>query len=329
MVALSHLQLFLGTAPSHGYLAVDLFFGVSGFVLSAAYCERFRAGLSAQDFFELRVTRFYPLYIAGFALGSIAMAVGLHPNSLGSWEIGTGILLGFFMMPNPASFQLFPINPASWSLCFELILNAMLARWLWKLRSPYLVGLASAGLIAMIGLTGHPDYLNMGSNWSTALGGFARTIFSFIFGVILYRLVGNRPRRAHFLALLIPPAVLLFAMTPIGSPAVWDLAMACVVCPLILVAATLTEAPQWAQPAMRWAGAMSYSLYAIHWPLGALIGRPLKALPFWMAAILYLAAAVTLAHLLERYLDRPLQSYLKRRRRESEASNINDLARNF
>ena len=42
MVALFHLQVSLGAEPVRGYLAVDLFFGISGFVLAAAYVERFR-----------------------------------------------------------------------------------------------------------------------------------------------------------------------------------------------------------------------------------------------------------------------------------------------
>ncbi len=321
MVALFHFQLFLGVAPNHGYLAVDLFFGISGFVLSAAYCERFRTGMTLQAFFDLRVARFYPLYLVGFAFGLSMLAAGLLPSALGSWEVGTGILLGLFMMPNPGSFQLFPLNGVSWSLFCELLINAVLARWLWKFRSRHLAAFATAGLIAIIWMAGYPYYLNMGWNWANAIGGLARTIFSFSLGMLLYRVAGGRPRHVHPLAAFIPLTALLFAISPIGSPAIWDLAMVSVVCPSILVAATLSEAPAWAQPTMRWSGGMSYALYAIHWPLAVLIGRPLKSLPFGIAAMLYLAAAVALAHLLERYLDRPLQSYFKRRRGPSPKVN--------
>src|SRR5882757_3316593 len=67
-------QLFAPIAASGGYLAVDLFFMMSGVVLSHAYEGRFRAGMGTFDFMRTRLIRLYPLYFLGTMLG-IAVTV--------------------------------------------------------------------------------------------------------------------------------------------------------------------------------------------------------------------------------------------------------------
>jgi peptidoglycan/LPS O-acetylase OafA/YrhL len=316
MVALFHFQILKEVDPVRGYLAVDLFFGISGFVLSAAYVERFRKGLDPQSFFALRVSRFYPLYACGFGMGLVVIMAGLRLNSLGPQEIGSGVMLGALMSPNPASDTLFPLNPVAWSLLFELVINGVLACWLWKLSSRNLACMAAAALFVLMIVTQPPNLLNMGWGWQNVFGGMARTVFSFILGMLIYRAVGHRPPRPHVAAILIPLIVLLFAVEPVGDPAIWDLAFVILIFPLVLILATTTESPSWARPAMRWLGTFSYGLYAIHWPLTFIIGSILKPLGFATAATIYLGTAILLASLLERYVDRPLQSYFKRRRQE-------------
>ena len=76
---------------AHGYLAVDLFFILSGFVLALNYAESFRGSLAgATNFYQLRFARIYPLHfvmlmlfllnplaIALFSAGGDASAYGL------------------------------------------------------------------------------------------------------------------------------------------------------------------------------------------------------------------------------------------------------------
>ena len=62
----------------HGYLAVDLFFAMSGFVIANAYDRKLSSGeLNWQKYFVLRLFRLYPLYFAGLALGVAALAYRL------------------------------------------------------------------------------------------------------------------------------------------------------------------------------------------------------------------------------------------------------------
>jgi hypothetical protein len=70
VVVLFHAGIIFGAwVPGFGYLAVDLFFALSGFVLSHAYDNRFVAGMRVAEFLYLRVVRLYPLYFLGLVLG--------------------------------------------------------------------------------------------------------------------------------------------------------------------------------------------------------------------------------------------------------------------
>ncbi len=74
-------------ATPGGYLAVDLFFMMSGVVLSHAYEARFRAGMGTLEFMRLRLIRLYPLYLLGLLLGiAVTVASMLGRNSMG-WDI--------------------------------------------------------------------------------------------------------------------------------------------------------------------------------------------------------------------------------------------------
>ena len=74
-VVARHFSGLRGAAdPQFSFLAVDLFFLLSGFVLSFSYDERIAAGMSPAAFLMKRIIRLYPLYFLGIALG-IAIAL--------------------------------------------------------------------------------------------------------------------------------------------------------------------------------------------------------------------------------------------------------------
>ncbi len=60
---------------NHGYLAVDFFFILSGFVLSYAYDDRWRKGFTVKNFFKRRLIRLHPMVIMGALIGAAAFLV--------------------------------------------------------------------------------------------------------------------------------------------------------------------------------------------------------------------------------------------------------------
>lgn len=75
LVVCYHTHLFRGSAAitPHGYLAVDFFFMLSGFVIASAYQEKLEAGFTVADFVTQRVIRLYPVALAGILLGALRL----------------------------------------------------------------------------------------------------------------------------------------------------------------------------------------------------------------------------------------------------------------
>src|SRR5258708_7908558 len=118
LVVLFHFRgNFLGfnNYPSgDGYLAVDVFFVLSGFVLSHAYLSRFARGMTVWQFVKIRLIRLYPLYFIGLMLGMVNLLAGFDPRgSLSNLDIPRAFPLELFMLPSLPTLrdQLFLVHP--------------------------------------------------------------------------------------------------------------------------------------------------------------------------------------------------------------------------
>jgi peptidoglycan/LPS O-acetylase OafA/YrhL len=80
-IVLLHFRYGLGVKLlPYGYLAVDFFFVLSGFVLAHAYEERLLAGMTPADFMRARLIRLYPLYAIGtvIIIAAVTLSGELH-----------------------------------------------------------------------------------------------------------------------------------------------------------------------------------------------------------------------------------------------------------
>jgi peptidoglycan/LPS O-acetylase OafA/YrhL len=69
VVVVHHNHPMFTWRPHHGYLAVDLFFVLSGFVLSYAYQDRLDRGWPTIKFLRARLVRLAPLYLLALLFG--------------------------------------------------------------------------------------------------------------------------------------------------------------------------------------------------------------------------------------------------------------------
>ena len=56
---------------NHGYLAVDFFFILSGFVIGYAYDDRWKSTMDVKGFFKRRLIRLHPMVVMGAVLGAV------------------------------------------------------------------------------------------------------------------------------------------------------------------------------------------------------------------------------------------------------------------
>jgi peptidoglycan/LPS O-acetylase OafA/YrhL len=295
----------IGIASGHpqltpfGFLAVDLFFLMSGFVIAKTYEPRLREGLPLRTFVGLRIGRIYPMLVAGVVIGVAVSAVRGEPASIAA------ALRSLFLIPDWRAHLLFPLNPVLWSLFYELVANllhASLARYLTTRRiavAALMAGMAFAAAIYW--------YHDTGLGWGADnfAGGFARVGWSYLTGMLLARTripVGR-------LALLLPAASLGLLIAPaLGFASVRVMAMLFCAFPLALLGAV--QMPQARRsPLASHLGQLSYPLYALHQPL--VMAAAVVMASSWQWAILALALVI-LAALTGRFVDAPAQARLKR-----------------
>ncbi|WP_336957985.1 acyltransferase [Sphingobium aquiterrae] len=324
----AHDQTLARLLP-RSYLAVDLFFMLSGFVLALAYGARLADGLSAGRFMLMRAIRLYPLYMASILFGITALLTHLlvpdpHYSPMRILATAGAALL---LVPVPPAVSvgpgtLFPINHPSWSLFFELAANLLFALLARRLGNRVLAMLILAGVAANIAAVIAFGSLEAGYNWGSIWAGAGRTLFGFFGGVALARIWQTTDRRIVLPPLLILAAPVAMFAIPTKGPldGVIDLALTIVAFPLLLLVAAASA------PDKRWSaafdelGTASYGIYILQMPAIFLVA--------WMAEHLFgiddhrLGVAGTIAVILlawgaartlHRHYDLPMRARLRAR----------------
>jgi peptidoglycan/LPS O-acetylase OafA/YrhL len=324
---LTQVRLAPALVP-HGYLAVDFFFMLSGFVIAHAYEARLRTGLSLREFVVVRAIRLYPLAALGALLGTLVLLIKHHvaPERVGSVAqiLASGafnaLLLPTFLGADASrGGDLFPGNGPLWSLFFEGLANL---GWAACLAAAGMAGLTATtlvcGAVFAIAL-----FLGGGANigWDLATGllGLPRVGYGFLLGALLYRWRGLQ----HGGPRMSVPGLPLALIGVLAAPASvwWDALSLFLLLPLILVLAVNGSASGFT----RWLGELSYPLYVLHFPLLALAaGMQRSILQNWSAFLLCTVAcgvALLVSSVALYCYDRPVRSWLMRRlgRKQTES----------
>ncbi len=304
-------------APA-GYLAVDVFFLLSGFVIARTYDSRFAAGLSLTRFAVLRLIRFYPLYLLGLVIG-ILRCVGQialdRPDRMTSADAWISAVFGLLFLPSPATPHLSPLNHPGWSLFFEMAVNLVYAAGVWKasLRSLGVVTLACG--MAFVALSLGQGSIGMGFSWATLLGGATRVGFAFGLGAIIARLHPDQVS-SSWRAIIVPVVLVFMLVLPI-APAhrvIHELLVAGVAAPILLWLGATYNPPEPLRGISSVLGDLSYAVYAIHFPLMWMFGYAARKLGWvdsvWVPACVVLI--LVLAWVSDRAWDRPVRAWLGR-----------------
>ncbi|HEX8445349.1 MAG TPA: acyltransferase [Sphingomonas sp.] len=320
-VVCMHMSAFLAPiAVPHGYLAVDLFFGLSGLVIAHAYGARLDAGIGFGRFALLRLVRLYPLYLAGTLIGIVfylaATRMGQRDGH-SALEIGSSIAAALVMLPAPFVIGprdwLQPFNIVGWSLFFELAVNLLLVViWRWLTRGVLIAIILVSGIVLAV-QTGAHGTADVGAEWSTAALGIARTLFSFFLGVALQRLPRPPVMRTSW-AWLLPAALVLTFLPSLMAGPYYDLVCIMILFPAFIYAGTIVEPHRGGVAEML--GAISFAIYALHSPLmpvantmaKQVIGRLEPIAPWSGMALVILMIGIAWAA--DLFYDRPVRRRL-------------------
>jgi peptidoglycan/LPS O-acetylase OafA/YrhL len=307
----------------HAYLAVDFFFALSGFVLAHAYRERLVAGMSFKRFATFRFIRLYPLLFLGCVIG-LGFLAGRYVSKGQSFNldlllaVGCGLLTIPTFLPIPFANMPFPANGPSWSLFFELAVNALYAscaRWLTQ-GVVILILVASFVWLAVCAVEAG-GLGPLGHEFSTLLGGAPRTLFSFFAGTAVYEI----HKRAPHIALPYPTILLGVLLIAVFAPdryavnsIYYDLACVAFVFPCIVLLGAMSGDSE--NASARLLGELSYPIYILHIPLlnwfeatANRLNAPLN-FPTLVSAAAFCVAFAALAW---KFFDQPIRKLLAAR----------------
>lgn len=325
LVAVRHMKPIMTPFTSQSsFLAVDIFFMLSGFVLAFSYDQRLRdATLGFFELSVLRVIRIYPLFILGSIIGAIVILTSIGP----SWNLCLLILKTTFLIPSVDGVnQFYALDYPTWSLFFEMAYSFVYAGILFRLSDKTIAVIAALSAIFFFwGIVKHGG-ADIGYQPEYFAYGFARIGYSFSIGILIFRkrdtLSRLLPRMGNRAVLLIFAATTLALILPVRhqsvSGALFDIVSLCVVFPVIIVAATQAKPSGIVEAAALVLGMLSFPLYVFHVPLSAMTielfrrfaGVELAALAPW-SGVVVLGGICIVSILADRYVDIPIRRRLR------------------
>lgn len=328
---------------NHGYLAVDFFFILSGFVIAYAYDDRWNQGLTMGNFIKRRLIRLHPMLIAGAIIGAITFlvqgGVTWSGESVSLAQVLLCLGLTFLFIPSVpggsyevrGNGELFPLNGPYWSLFFEYIGNLLYGLLLRRLSTKVL-----AVFVALLGITffwfatcNISEYGSIGVGWTldtvNFCGGLLRMLFPFTLGMLLSRTFKPRPVRGAFwlcsillVALFAVPYI--EAMQPLCMNGVFEMTCIMLIFPtIVLLAASCTSVGATTNRIATFLGELSYPLYTVHYPLmylfyaGLIANEQYNFMSAPWQSLCVMGGSILLAIVLMKCYDAPVRKWLTKK----------------
>jgi peptidoglycan/LPS O-acetylase OafA/YrhL len=330
-VVIFHFMEWVYTDPSknfigHGFLAVDFFFCLSGFVIGYAYDDRI-AKIGISEFFKSRIIRLHPLVVAGSVLGLLAFLFDPFGGNLQLYSTGKIILTflcSVLLIPLPViadrGFNLFSFNAPSWSLFWEYVANIVYAFVLYRVKRGLLLLLTVVSALAICFVAYRSGNLLGGWSGPTFWDGGARISYSFLAGLLIYRSNWIIKNNIGFIGL----SVLLFlAFIMPSSKWNWltEPLVVLIYFPLLIALGAGTVLKPGLKRICVFSGNISYPLYMTHYAVLWMFGNYYTShkpgttqLTFIIiSGVILLVAA---AYLVMIFYDIPVRKYLNDKRKE-------------
>lgn len=330
----SHIDLMM----NHGYLAVDFFYMLSGFVIGYAYDDRW-GKMTWGGFAKRRLIRLHPMIIMGMIVGAVMFyfqgsTVWPGISAVPVWKLLLVMVIGFTLLPVPPSLdirgwqEMHPLNGPGWSLFFEYIANILYALVIRKFSNKVLAVIVFIAGCALAHLAIAGPNGDVIGGWSIEPSqlryGFTRLMYPFFAGLLLSRVAKVRQIKHAFL--WSSALVVLVLSTPrIGGSAhlwmngIYESVSIILIFPLIVYLGASGEVKgKIASRVCQLLGHISYPIYIIHYPFVCLYMAWVtdKKIPLkesWPVALLILLVCIALSYACLKLYDVPVRSYLTRR----------------
>lgn len=288
---------------NHGYLAVDFFFVLSGFVIGYAYDDRW-GKMTTWGFFKRRLARLHPMVIAGTVIGFALFYFGATAFPLilqaPAWKVFVCFVMALFMIPAGPRMDIRgwgetnSFNGPNWSLTLEYIGNILYAFLFRRLPTAILCVIALLSAALTLDLTLGWDLFGLGLHQYSVNGGWSltaqqiyiglsRLLYPFLCGLIISRLLSRRRTQSNpsgsplhakggfwWASLLL---VIIFSIPCIGGKpgiangAYQAFAILVLFPVIVLLGAGSKTTHAFSSKVCKFLGDISYPIYITHFPL--------------------------------------------------------------
>ncbi len=322
---------------NHGYLAVDFFFLLSGFVVAYAYDDRW-GKMGQWEFYKRRLIRLQPMVIMGMIIGAIFYYFQasdiLFPMIAGMevWKVILTMVIGFTLLPIPPSMEIrgwgemHPLNGPAWSLFFEYIANILYAVLFRKFSNKVMTVLVLIFAGLLINYTVFGPKGDVIGGWSLNLEqmnvGFTRLLYPFFAGVLLCRLGKLIHIKGAFWICSLLITVIL-AIPRIGDEnslwmnGLYESFAIILVFPLIVAIGAGGEIKNaFSLKICKLLGDISYPIYITHYPLiywytAWAVDNKVSLADGYKIGLAVLFASIVLAYLCLKLYDEPVRKWLQ------------------
>ncbi len=323
---------------NHGYLAVDFFFALSGFVIGYAYDDRWNK-MTVTSFFKRRLIRLHPMIIMGMLIGAVAFYFSYSPilfpqiKDLPFWKLIFVTFMGFALVPVTNSFdirgwgEMFPTNGPAWSLFYEYIANIFYGLFLRKLSNKIIFILTIIAAFAVVYLTVSGEAGDIVGGWSLDAKqiqvGFTRLSYPFLAGLLVSRIFKPGSIKNAFLwcSLLI---IIILSFPRIGGEKFWmngiyESFVIIFVFPFIVYLGASGEITgKITKKVSKFLGDISYPVYIIHYPFiyifsSYVVDNKLSIMQAIPAGILVIITSIIVAYISLKIYDIPMRKWLTKK----------------
>ena len=303
MVIFFHIMETYSRGPAyqiinHGYLAVDFFFVLSGFVIGYAYDDRWDK-MTTWGFFKRRLVRLHPMVIMGTVVGLCFYLFGQCPQFgldgfAEGWKVFLAFGLALFMIPVGPGLdvrgwgEMNPLNGPQWSLTYEYIGNILYAFIFRRLPNIILAIVTAAAAFCTLDLclnwnvfgllteARDPHIYTVIGGWCLSSEqiyiGFTRLLYPFLSGLLLSRIGKKITLKGGFwwCSLLL---VAIFSMPCVGGPenilnGIYNAGCILFIFPLIVMIGAGSQIKgEKSAKICTFLGELSYPLYITHYPV--------------------------------------------------------------
>lgn len=215
-----------------GYLGVDFFLMLSGYLMARVQEPRLAQGLRPWQFMVRRYRRLWPMMAAGGLIG-IPME---YLRAQGWGEFVEVTLINLALLPVRGQMFAFPLNIPAWTIFSQVVCEGSHILGLWRIRRWWLAVVIFALGLEMVRIGVAHGSFDVGAKPETLVAGLVRCLFAYTIGMGLARWWRDKPPIPvpPLLALVVMPLVIAESWK-LGVTGWWfDFLFVILVCPAML-----------------------------------------------------------------------------------------------